>query len=125
MRLDAWLWVARFYKTRALAKDAIEHGRVHVDGQPAKPSRMIRPGMTLKIQHGGEAYEVMVVGVASNRRPASEVQALYTEEDSSRIARETRRAERQAARAGYSPPESRPDKRARRLIRALGDIDAT
>lgn len=125
MRLDAWLWVARFFKTRSLAKDAVENGRVQVEGQAAKPSRMVRPGLRLSIRRGEETFEVLIAGLAANRGPARDAQALYQEDAASRSAREALRAERQAARAGYSPPDSQPDKRARRLIRALGDIDAT
>lgn len=124
MRLDAWLWVARFFKTRGLAKEAIEHGRVQIDGQAAKPSRLVRPGLGLKIRKGDEVFEVKIVDLASTRGPAREAQQLYEESEASRALRESQKAELRAARAGYSPPETKPDKRARRLIRALGDMDA-
>lgn len=125
LRLDVWLWAARFFKTRSLAKQAIETGKVDVAGQRAKPSRTVRIGDTLAIMRGEERFEVEVRGLSDTRGPAPVAQALYAESDASRARREAARAERAAERAGYRPPESRPDKRARRLIRALGDIDAT
>ena len=125
VRLDLWLWAARFFKTRALAKQAIETGKIDVGGQRAKPSRAVRIGDALRIARGEETFEVSVAGLSDVRGPAKLAQALYTESDESRQRREAARAERAAARAGYQPPETRPDKRARRLIRALGDIDAT
>ncbi|HZH44977.1 MAG TPA: RNA-binding S4 domain-containing protein [Lysobacter sp.] len=124
VRLDLWLWAARFFKTRSLAKQAIETGKVEVGGQRAKASRPVRVGDTLRIVRGGEVYEVDVRALSDTRGPASVAQALYAENDASRIAREQARALRAAERAGFQPPESKPDKRARRLIRALGDIDA-
>ena len=125
MRLDLWLWAARFFKTRSLARQAIEHGKVEVDGQRAKPSRTLRGGEALKVERATELFEVTVLGLSDTRGPASVAQALYSESDASRERRSEARAQRAAERAGYQPPEGRPDKRARRLIRALGDIDAT
>ena len=124
VRLDLWLWAARFFKTRALAKAAIETGKVEVGGQRAKPSRSVRVGDALIVQRGEERFEVEVAGLSDMRGPASVAQALYRESNASRLAREQARAQRAAERAGYRAPESKPDKRARRLIRALGDIDA-
>lgn len=124
VRLDLWLWAARFYRTRALAKHAIETGKVDVGGQRAKPSRSVRVGDALVVARGEERFEVEVVGLSAMRGPASIAQALYRESDASKLAREQARAVRAAERAGFSPPESKPDKRARRLIRALGDLDA-
>ena len=125
VRLDLWLWAARFFKTRALAKQAIETGKVDIGGQRAKPSRAVRVGDVLRIARGEEIFEIVAAGLSEVRGPAKLAQALYTESDESRQKRDTARAERAAARAGYQPPETRPDKRARRLIRALGDLDAT
>ena len=124
IRLDVWLWAARFYKTRALAKHAVETGKVDVGGQRAKPSRGVRVGDALLIARLDERFDVEVVALSDTRGPASVAQALYHESEASRQAREQARALRAAERAGFSPPESKPDKRARRLIRALGDIDA-
>ena len=124
VRLDLWLWAARFFKTRALAKHAIETGKVDVGGQRAKPSRSVRVGDALVVVRGEERFEIEVAALSDMRGPASVAQALYRESDASKLAREQARASRVAERAGFSPPESKPDKRARRLIRALGDIDA-
>ncbi|HTL13984.1 MAG TPA: RNA-binding S4 domain-containing protein [Thermomonas sp.] len=124
MRLDLWLWAARFHKTRALAKQAVETGKVEVGGQRAKPARALRVGDALVVQRGDERFEVEVLALSAVRGPASVAQGLYRESDASRLAREAARAVRAAERAGFQPPEGKPDKRARRLIRALGDIDA-
>lgn len=125
VRLDLWLWAARFFKTRALAKQAIETGKIEIDGQRAKPSRGVRAGDRLVIARGEEMFEVEVRGLSGTRGPASVAQALYCESEASRLRRENLRAQRAAERAGYRAPETKPDKRARRLIRALGDFDAT
>ena len=124
VRLDLWLWAARFFKTRALAKQAIDTGKVDVGGQRAKPSRGVHVGDALVVQRLDERFEVEVLALSDVRGPASIAQTLYRESEGSRLAREQARAQRAAERAGYHPPETKPDKRARRLIRALGDIDA-
>lgn len=123
-RLDVWLWAARFFKTRSLAKHAVETGKVDVGGQRAKSSRAVRVGDVLAITRGEETYEVEVRGVSDQRGPAPVARMLYLESEASRQKREAALASRRAGRAGYQAPESKPDKRARRLIRALGDIDA-
>ncbi|HUD41021.1 MAG TPA: RNA-binding S4 domain-containing protein [Dokdonella sp.] len=124
VRLDLWLWAARFFKTRSLAKQAIETGKIEVGGQRAKPSRSVRIGDALRIVRGEEIFEIGVAGLSDTRGPAAGARLLYTESEASRQAREARLADLRAARAGYQPPQQRPDKRARRLIRLLGDIDA-
>lgn len=124
VRLDLWLWAARFYRTRSLAKQAVETGKVDVGGQRAKASRAVRVGDALRVVRGEETFEVEVRGLSDTRGPASVAQLLYAESEASRLAREQVRAQRAAERSGYRAPESKPDKRARRLIRALGDLDA-
>lgn len=124
VRLDQWLWAARFFKTRSLAKQAIETGRVEIDGQRAKASRAVRAGDRLAIVRGEEAFEVDVVALSTVRGAAPVAQTLYAETEASVKRREEARALRAAQRDGFRPPEQRPDKRARRLLRALGDIDA-
>lgn len=124
VRLDLWLWAARFFKTRALAKHAIETGKVEIGGQRAKPSRGVRVGDVLHVARMEERFEVEVLALSAVRGPASIAQTLYRESEASRLARDQARAQRAAERAGFQPPETKPDKRARRLIRALGDIDA-
>ncbi|MGN7725532.1 RNA-binding S4 domain-containing protein [Luteimonas sp. 22616] len=124
-RLDIWLWAARFYRTRSLAKQAVETGKVEIDGQRAKASRSVRVGDALRIVRGEETFEVEVAAIGEKRGTAAVARMLYVESEASRDARENRLAELRAARAGYQAPEGKPDKRARRLIRALGDIDAS
>ena len=124
VRLDLWLWAARFYKTRSLARQAIGAGKVDVDGQRAKAARLVRIGDALRVARGEENLEIRVCGVSNSRCPAQVAQALYVESETSRTLRDNARAIRAAERAGYRAPEGKPDKRGRRLIRALGDLDA-
>lgn len=124
VRLDVWLWAARFYRTRSLAKQAVETGKVDVAGQRPKSSRAVRVGEQVQISRGDETYEVQVRGLSELRGPAPVAQQLYEESAASRARRDEVRAQRAAAKNGYQPPEHKPDKRARRLIRALGDLDA-
>ena len=124
IRLDQWLWAARFFRTRALAKQAIETGKVEVGGQRAKASRGVHVGDALRVERSGEVFAVEVLGLSDMRGPASAAQALYAESEASRAGREAARQLARAERNGYRAPETKPDKRARRLIRALGDIDA-
>ncbi len=124
IRLDVWLWAARFFRTRALSRQAVESGKVEVAGQRAKPSRAVRAGELLRIARGEESFEVEVRALSDVRGPAPVAQALYAETEASRAQRDAARAVRLAERNGYRAPETKPDKRARRLIRALGDIDA-
>ena len=124
VRLDLWLWAARFYKTRSLAKQAIESGKVEFDGQSAKSSRPLRVGEQLQVRRGEERFEVQVLALSSKRGSATIALTLYCESELSRERRLREAAERRAANAGYRPPAGKPDKRARRLIQALGDIDA-
>lgn len=123
-RLDLWLWAARFFRTRSLAKQAIETGKVEIGGQRAKASRAVRVGDGLRIVRGEEVFEIEVLGLSDQRGPATVAQSLYAESEDSKARRAETLARLRAARAGYRPPEGKPDKRARRLIRALGDIDA-
>lgn len=124
VRLDVWLWAARFFKTRALSKQAIEGGKVEVQGQGAKASRQLRTGEQLRVRRGEDLFEIEVLGLSDKRGSAAAAQALFRESDQSRETRLRLAAERRAAVAGYRPPATKPDKRARRLIQALGDLDA-
>ena len=124
VRLDLWLWAARFFKTRAVARQAIDSGKIDVAGQRAKAARALRVGDAVRVTRGEEVFEVEVLALSGKRGPASAAQALYRESDASCALREQLRAQRLAERTGYRAPEHKPDKRARRLIRALGDIDA-
>ena len=124
VRLDVWLWAARFFKTRSVAKQAIETGKIEVGGQRAKASRQVRVGDALAIVRGEESFRVEVVALSDQRGPAAVAVNLYREDEASRSLREQQRAQRAAERGGYKAPEHKPDKRARRLIQALGDLDA-
>ncbi|MBL8300150.1 MAG: RNA-binding protein [Rhodanobacteraceae bacterium] len=124
IRLDVWLWAARFFKTRSLAKSVIEAGRVELNGSTAKPSRAVRINDRLRIVRGEDRYEIIVLGLSDERGPAPVAQALYCETEDSRSARLAAAEQRRLESSGYAKPATKPDKRARRLIRALGDIDA-
>jgi len=118
LRIDKWLWSARFFKTRSVAADAVVKNRVSVDGQRVKPSRTISPGCVIRIEKGPYEFEVMVLDLNDERRPASEAQALYAESEAS-IERRAElasrlRADRQA-RLGLAG-EGRPNKKQRRQI---------
>ena len=125
VRIAVWLWAARFFRTRTLAKQAVETGKVEGGGQRPKASRTVRVGDALRVVRGEEVFQIEVLGLSDDRGPAPVAQQLYRESDASIKAREEAALARRAARDGYRPPEHRPDKRARRLIRALGDIDAS
>ena len=115
MRLDKWLWAARFYKTRALAVDDIDKGRIQVNGQVAKPSRDVRPQDTLLIRQGPVTRTVVVLGLSNMRGPAPVAQALYAETPDSIAARsQAAEARRLAAEPALSIVQGRPTKRDRR-----------
>lgn len=124
VRLDIWLWAARFFKTRALAKQAIVAGRIDVNDAKPKSSKAVRVGDRLHVARGEERFEIDIVGLSQARGPASVAQRLWQETEAGRSAREAAAEQRRLAGAGYAKPPTKPDKRARRLIRALGDIDA-
>jgi ribosome-associated heat shock protein Hsp15 len=122
MRLDKWLWAARFFKTRTLAAKACELNRIHAAGQPARSAREVRVGDHLSIQTEGGLFEVEVLGVSEIRGPAPVAQALYRETEESKEARLRAAAERKAGLAFTPAPTGRPSKRDRRLIhRFRGD----
>jgi ribosome-associated heat shock protein Hsp15 len=117
LRLDKWLWAARFFKTRALAVEAIERGRVTVNGQGAKPSRELRPGDRLEVRQGPLARCVVVRGLSTMRGPAPVAQALYEETPESIAARERAAAEGHwRADPAHTIEQGRPTKRNRRQL---------
>ncbi len=118
-RLDKWLWAARFFKTRALAVEAISGGKVQVDGQRVRPSRAIRPGSLLSIHKGELAWEVEVVALSKQRRPASEAVHFYAETEASRERRQELVRARREAGEGVGARRGRPSKRDRRRIESL------
>jgi ribosome-associated heat shock protein Hsp15 len=119
VRLDKWLWAARFFKTRALAARACELGRVLSNGQPVKPAREIRVGNRFAITTEGGLYQVEVLGLCEARGPAAAAQTLYRETDESKEARAKAAEERKALAAWERLPDSRPDKRDRRTLSRL------
>jgi ribosome-associated heat shock protein Hsp15 len=124
VRLDVWLWAARFFRTRSLAKQAIEGGRVEVNDARAKPSRAVHAGDRIRIRRNDELWDIVIEAVSEQRGSASIAQMLYRETDESRTQREALREQRKLEGADLARPATKPGKRARRLIRALGDIDA-
>ena len=119
VRIDKWLWAARLVKTRALAVDAIRGGRVKVNGQPAKPSKDIRPGDRLEFNSGVIRLEAIVKATAERRLPASGAVQLYEETEESRIERERRVAEMRMTRPQGVDRNARPTKRERRQLDEL------
>ena len=124
VRLDVWLWAARFFKTRALAKKAIEGGKVELNQAAGKASKAVRVGDRLNVARGEERFDIEVAALGEQRGSAAQAQSLYRETEASRNARLEAAERRRLERTGYTKPPTKPDKRARRLIIALGDIDA-
>jgi len=116
VRMDLWLWAARFFKSRALAKKACDLGRVVSRGQNVKPSREVRLGDTLRVTTEGGEFEIEVLGLSEERGPASVAQTLYRESDESKERRKKEAEERKAFRAYTPAPAARPSKRDRRRI---------
>jgi ribosome-associated heat shock protein Hsp15 len=116
IRIDKWLWAARFFKTRSLASDAINGGHVHLNGSRVKTSRAVAIGDELRIQRGHEEMVVIVQALSGQRGPASTAQTLYAETEASRTAREQNNEQRRLQSAGITTPERRPNKRERRNI---------
>jgi|SRR5690554_1896140 len=116
VRADKWLWAARFFKTRSLAKAALEGGKVHSDGQRIKPSRELEAGMMLTIRQGWDDKTVEVLALSDKRRGAPEAQLLYRETDDSLALREQRASERKAGLGSFIASEHRPNKKERRQI---------
>jgi len=117
VRVDKWLWAARFFKTRSLAARAVSGGHVHVNGGRVKPARTVQAGDRIRITRGEETFVVTVLALAERRGPAKVARTLYEESEESRLAREEARRERRLIRAPAVRPRGRPDKRERRKIR--------
>lgn len=116
VRIDKWLWAARFFKTRALAARACDLGRIQSNGQPAKPARDVRIGDMLRVTNDGGDFELEVLLLSEVRGPAPVAQTLYRETETSRELRQKAAAERKAMRQFEQLPASRPSKRDRRRI---------
>lgn len=121
VRIDKWLWAARFFKTRSIAKQAIEGGKVHCQGSRVKPSKDVAVGMTLKIRQGWDDREVEILALSDQRRGAPEAAKLYSETDASIAKREDSAAQRKML--NLNAPSQRPNKRDKRLIRRFLDQD--
>lgn len=117
VRVDKWLWAARFFKTRSLAARSCELGRILMNGQPAKPAREVKVGDMLRISNDGGDFEIEVLLLSDARGPASVAQTLYRETEASREQRMKAAAERKAAREFEILPAGRPSKRDRQKIR--------
>jgi len=121
VRIDKWLWAARFFKTRALAARACDLGRVQAQGQQVKPAREVRVGDMLQVTNDGGEFQVEVLQLSEVRGPASVAQTLYRETEESREQRQKVAAEREAMRQFEQLPASRPSKRDRgRIIQFRG-----
>lgn len=116
VRLDKWLWAARFYKTRTLAKEAIEGGKVHYNEQRCKPGKTVETGATVKLRQGFQERIVVIDDISDKRRGAPEAQTLYHETDDSIRKREDLAWQRKTMQAAQLPPARRPTKKDRREL---------
>ena len=121
VRLDKWLWSARFFKTRSLAADAVQGGAVRLHGERCKPSHALRPGDLLDIRIGQQVTSVLVRGLDDRRGPAPQARLLYEETPESLERRQAAEALREAGLAQVGERAGRPTKRDRRLIRRFTD----
>ncbi len=124
IRVDKWLWAARFFKTRALAADAVSGGKVHVNGARTKPAKPVRVGDRLEVQRGVVEMTVVVRALDDRRGPAPRAATLYEETDDSRAERERRAAATAAQRLATPQTQGRPTKRDRRAFDKLARRDA-
>ncbi len=116
VRLDKWLWAARFYKTRSIARSMVDGGKVHYNDQRTKPSKIVELGAEIRLRQGNEEKTVIVEKISDQRRGAPEAQTLYTETQTS-IQKREENAQKHKLNALYSPsPERRPDKKQRRNL---------
>ncbi|XTZ38727.1 ribosome-associated heat shock protein Hsp15 [Salmonella enterica] len=114
VRLDKWLWAARFYKTRALAREMVDGGKVHYNGQRSKPSKIVELNATLTLRQGNDERTVIIRGITEHRRPANEAAELY-EETAESIEKREKMAQARKLNALTMPhPDRRPDKKERR-----------
>jgi ribosome-associated heat shock protein Hsp15 len=125
VRIDKWLWAARFFKTRFMAAQAVAGGKVHLNDARIKPARLIQPGDELRIRRGELEFMVTVLALLDKRRPAKEAQLMYEESEESISQRQQYKEKKrlEAANRMYGPVK-RPDKRARRKIRSFTRKDS-
>ena len=122
LRIDKWLWAARFFKTRSLAKAAIAGGKVQVGGQPVKVSKDIMVGDKLRVRQGWDDKDIVIVALSDQRRGAPEASQLYQETDESIARREAEAVARKAAGGMIERPMKRPSKRERRQIHRFREL---
>ena len=123
VRLDKWLWAARFFKTRSLASEAVDTGKVKVRGERVKPARSLRVGDELAIDNGAETWEVAVLGLSDKRGAAPVARLLYAETPASVARREQLAEQRKLFREPGSTIKGRPTKRDRRQLSKAGGLD--
>ena len=124
VRIDKWLWAARFYKTRSLAADAVEGGKAQVHGERVKPAKMLKPGDALSVHNGPYSWEITVLALSERRGSAIEAAKLYSESDESRMVRDEKIALMKIERQSNPFPGGRPTKKQRRqIIRFIRDSD--
>ncbi len=123
IRIDKWLWAARFFKTRSLAKQAIDGGKIHCDGQRIKASKEVTLGLVLSIRQDWDEKIVVVKGLSDRRRGAPEAALLYEETSDSQAEREKRRLERKAGLGAFIAGDTRPNKKERRQIHRFQRIN--
>ena len=119
VRIDKWLWAARFFKTRSLAAEAVSGGKVQLNGVRVKPARSVKPGDRLEIHKSGFEYQVEILCLSERRGPAAVAQTLYKESEQSIRRREAVREQYRLAGVGAPHPQHKPDKKARRQLRDL------
>lgn len=119
VRIDKWLWASRFFKTRGLAADAVDGGKVEVNGHKPKPARAIRVGDTVRLRLGAFEYLVTVRGLAERRGPASEAAKLYEEDAGGKARREKLAEQHRLAAQAFAHGEGKPSKKERRAIEKL------
>ena len=125
VRIDKWLWAARFFKTRSLASQAVSGGKVHMNGGRIKPARHVQIGDELRIRKGELEFVVTVIALMDKRRPAKEAQLLYEELEESLLQRQEHKEKRRLEAADrMHGPVKRPDKRSRRQIRSFTRKDS-
>ena len=123
VRLDRWLWAARFFKTRALAQQAVEGGHVRLNGERVKPARALKAGDRLEIRIGAYQWHITVRALTVRRGPASTARLLYEESEESRLARQAKVAEHRTEINPLAALQGRPTKRDRRQLDRLTDGD--
>jgi len=122
MRLDKWLWCARFFKTRQLAAEAVQGGKVHLNGQRCKPGKDVKVGSKLTISKGPYDWEIEVQMLPRQRRPASEAKEFYSESEQSHERRQLLNEQLRAERAAHPVSDHRPNKRERRQIHRFKQV---